>query len=78
MAGRRSEPGDDITILGSGDLIQSLMRRDLVDTYLLLIHPLVLGSGRRLFPDGGPPASLRLVESVRTTTGVIISTYQAE
>ena len=50
--------------------------RDLVDRYVLLIHPLVLGSGRRLFPDGGPAATLRLVDSVPTTTGVIIATYQ--
>jgi hypothetical protein len=43
---------------------------------VLLIHPLILGSGRRLFPDGSPPADLRLVDSVRTTTGVLIVTYQ--
>jgi hypothetical protein len=42
----------------------------------LLIHPLVLGPGRRLFPDGSPPAALRLVGSVTTTTGVVIATYQ--
>ncbi len=53
------------------------MRRDLVDTYLLLIHPVVLGSGRRLFAEGGPPASMRLAEAVPTTTGVIIATYHA-
>lgn len=44
--------------------------------YVLMIHPLVLGSGRRLFPDGGPFAALRLVGSVTTTTGVIIATYE--
>jgi dihydrofolate reductase len=63
-------------ILGSGALIQSLMRDNLIDMYTLLIHPLVLGSGRRLFTDGSPPASLRLVDSKTTTTGVIIATYQ--
>jgi len=61
---------------GSGELIQSLRRRDLIDRYVLLIHPLVLGSGRRLFPDGAWPADLRLVESVTTTTGVVIATYE--
>jgi len=66
----------DIAVIGSGDLVQSLARRGLVDQYTLLIHPLVLGSGRRLFPDGAPPADLRLVESVATSTGVIIATYQ--
>jgi dihydrofolate reductase len=63
-------------ILGSGELVQSLMRHNLVDEYVLPIHPLVLGSGRRLFPDGGAFASLRLVDAKPTTTGVVIATYQ--
>jgi dihydrofolate reductase len=67
---------EDLMVLGSGELVQSLRRRNLVDEYVLLIHPLVLGSGRRLFPDG-PAAELRLARSVPTTTGVIIATYQA-
>jgi dihydrofolate reductase len=62
-------------VLGSGALVRSLMRRDLVDEYLLLVHPLVLGSGRRLFGDGAT-ARLRLVDSVTTTAGVIIATYR--
>jgi dihydrofolate reductase len=52
------------------------MRHDLIDEYRLLIHPLVLGTGNRLFGDGGPPATLRLVDTKNTTTGVIIATYQ--
>jgi dihydrofolate reductase len=52
------------------------MQRNLIDEYVLLIHPLILGSGRRLFPDVGARAALRLVDSVPTTTGVIIATYQ--
>jgi dihydrofolate reductase len=52
------------------------MRHELIDEYLLLIHPLVLGAGRRLFDGGGPPASLRLVDSTVSTTGVLIATYQ--
>jgi dihydrofolate reductase len=76
VARLKEQPGEDLTVLGSGALIQSLRRRDLVDRYVLLIHPLVLGSGRRLFPDGGPAATLRLVDSVPSTTGVIIATYQ--
>jgi dihydrofolate reductase len=67
----------DIVVLGSGELIQSLMPHNLIDEYLLLIHPIVLGSGRRLFRDGGPPAGLRLVESLTTTTGVVIARYQS-
>jgi dihydrofolate reductase len=76
VARLREQPGEDLTVLGSGELVRSLMGRDLVDEYMLLIHPLVLGSGRRLFPDGGTLARLRLVDSVATTTGVIIATYQ--
>ena len=78
VAGLKRQPGKDMVVLGSGELVQSLMRRTLVDQYVLLIHPLVLGSGRRLFPDGGAPATLRLVDSKTTTTGVVIATYQQE
>jgi dihydrofolate reductase len=67
--------GPDLGILGSGELIQSLRRRNLIDEYVLMIHPLILGRGRRLFPDGAP-ADLRLVNSVTTTTGVIVATYR--
>jgi dihydrofolate reductase len=76
VARLKEQAGEDLTVLGSGELVQALRRRDLVDRYVLLVHPLVLGSGRRLFPDGGPAATLRLVDSVTTTTGVIIATYQ--
>ena len=65
-----------IGILGSGALIQSLMRRGLIDEFLLTIHPLVLGSGRRLFEAGGAPANFELVESIPTTTGVVIARYR--
>jgi dihydrofolate reductase len=76
VAELRRQPGKDIVVLGSGELVQALRRRDLVDQYVLLIHPLVLGTGRRLFPDGGPPATLRLVDTVTTTTGVVVVTYR--
>lgn len=66
----------NIGVLGSGELLRTLMRHGLVDEYLLLIHPLVLGSGRRLFADGAT-AALHLVDSVTTTTGVVIATYRA-
>jgi len=65
-------------ILGSGELIRSLMPRKLVDEYVLQIHPLVLGSGRQLFTDGGEFTTLRLVDTKTTTTGVVIATYQLE
>jgi dihydrofolate reductase len=76
VAHLKQQPGKDLTVMGSGELIQTLMRHGLVDQYLLFIHPLVLGTGRRLFADGGPPASLRLVDSTVSTTGVLIATYQ--
>ena len=77
VARLKEQPGKDLLVLGSGELVQSLMRRNLVDEYVLLIHPLVLGSGRRLFPDGGTFAALRLVDTKTTTTGVVIATYAA-
>jgi dihydrofolate reductase len=76
VARLRKEQGKDLVVMGSGQLIQSLMRRNLVDEYVLLIHPLVLGTGRRLFADGGASASLRLVGSKTTDKGVVIATYQ--
>jgi dihydrofolate reductase len=76
VAELKTRPGNDIGVMGSGVLIQSLMRRGLVDRFVLMIHPLVLGSGRKLFPDDSARASLRLVDSVPTTTGVIIATYE--
>jgi len=68
--------GGDLTVMGSGALIQKLMRDDLIDEYLLFIHPLILGTGRRLFGDGSPPASLSLIESATTKTGVLIVRYE--
>lgn len=76
VAALKQEPGPDLLVLGSGELIQSLRQRALVDEYVLMIHPLILGPGRRLFPEG-TPAELRLAETVSTTTGVIIARYQA-
>jgi dihydrofolate reductase len=72
----KQELDSDLLILGSGMLVQSLMQHNLVDEYVLLIHPLILRSGRRLFPDGGVSATLRLVDSKTTPTGVVIVTYQ--
>jgi dihydrofolate reductase len=66
----------DLGVLGSGELVRSLMRCNLIDEYLLVIYPLLLGAGRRLFTDDGAFAALRLIEAKTTTTGVIIATYQ--
>jgi len=76
IAGLKEQPGKDFLVMGSGVLVQTLMKHNLVDLYILLIHPLVLGSGRRLFTDGGTFAPLRLVENQTTSTGVVIAIYQ--
>ena len=76
VASLKQRGGESLAVLGSGELIKSLVRRNLIDEYILLIFPIVLGTGRRLFPEG-KPVHLRLVESLATTTGVIIATYQA-
>jgi dihydrofolate reductase len=65
----------DIQLVGSGDLLQSLAKDGLVDEYRLLIHPLVLGSGKRAFREGSAAQRLRLVDSKATTKGVLIATY---
>jgi dihydrofolate reductase len=72
----KEEAGKNILVMGSGVLVRSLLRRNLVDELVLLIHPLILGSGRRLFEDEAPLAALQLVEVQPTTTGVMIATYR--
>jgi dihydrofolate reductase len=76
VAKLKEQPIGDLTVMGSGNLIDSLMAAGLIDQYLLMIHPLVLGTGLRLFAEG-THASLRLTDSVTTTTGVVIATYEA-
>jgi dihydrofolate reductase len=68
---------EDLGIIGSGELVASLMARDLIDEFVLLITPLVLGAGRRLF-NGGTAARLTLLDTVTTTKGVIIATYATQ
>lgn len=75
VADLKQSSDTNLVIMGSGVLIGPLMAADLIDEYLLMIHPLVLGSGRRLFA-GGTHASLRLVDSITTSKGVLIATYQ--
>ena len=66
---------NDLVVFGSGVLVQSLMGSHLIDEYVLLIHPLILGSGRRLFDDGGQFAALTLRHAKTTSNGVVIATY---
>jgi len=72
----KEEQGGDLVMMGSGGLIQSLMPHNVIDRYVLLIHPLVLGSGRRLFPDEGAQAALHLVSAKSTANGVVVATYE--
>jgi dihydrofolate reductase len=76
VAELKGRPDNDLMVLGSGQLVQTLMRSGLVDEYLLLIHPLILGGGRRLFPDDSPTTALDLIDTKTTKTGVVIATYQ--
>ena len=64
-----------LAIMGSGQLIETLLPHDLVDELLLLINPCVLGSGRRLFPDQGPFARFRCLSALSTPSGLLIATY---
>ena len=75
VAALRKKDGKDIVILGSGDVVRKLLAKRLVDELVLLIHPLVLGSGQRFFDDGGAAAVFELADTRTTTTGVIAATY---
>lgn len=74
---KKEEPHRNLTVMGSLELGHALIRAGLVDEYLLLIHPLILGGGIKLFPEGGVFAKLQLVETTTTTTGVVIGTYRS-
>jgi dihydrofolate reductase len=76
VAKLKNELAKDLVILGSGDLIQTLMKHHLIDLYILLIHPLVLGTGTHLFRDGAALTSLQLVDSKPTSKGVLIANYR--
>jgi dihydrofolate reductase len=75
VARLKQQDGKDITVHGSGKLVQTLMRHDLVDTYRLLVYPLVLGKGQRLFEEGAA-ATLRLVEARSFSSGVVGLIYE--
>ncbi len=72
----KESEGRDLLVSGSGDLIQTLLKHDLVDEFWLLIHPLTLGTGNKLFADGTIPAAFTLVESTATPSGVIVAQYK--
>ena len=72
----KMEDGPEIQVHGSGDLIQTLLRDDLVDVFHLWTFPVLLGSGKRLFAGGTAPAGLRLADSKTSTTGVVMAVYE--
>jgi dihydrofolate reductase len=76
VADLREQPGGNLVIMGSGQLIRSLLPHGLVDELFLMIHPIVLGSGQRLFGPADAQVSLRFVDSAATSTGVIMATYR--
>lgn len=76
VAALKEQPGGELQVHGSGNLIQTLIEHDLVDAFNVLTFPVVLGAGRRLFAEGGTPVGLRLAQSRTTGTGVVFSTYE--
>ena len=78
VAALKREDGPEIQVHGSGDLIQTLLEHDLVDEFRIMIFPVVLGTGKRLFADGAVPAGLSLSESALSSTGVFMATYKRE
>jgi len=76
VAELKEQPGKNLVVLGSGELVQTLMENDLVDRYGLMINPIVLGGGKRLFRDGSAKRELRLVDSTTSGTGIVIATYE--
>jgi dihydrofolate reductase len=75
IAKLKQQPGKDISITGSPTLVRSLLQNDLLDQLALLVHPVVVGTGKRLFTDGGNLKRLQLVDSKTFTTGVLALTY---
>jgi dihydrofolate reductase len=77
VAELKRQAGGDLQTQGSTDLAQTLIRHDLVDEYRLLVYPVVLGKGKRLFREGNPPAALRLVDTKTSSTGIAMHTYES-
>jgi dihydrofolate reductase len=72
----KEQPGKDISISGSPTLVRSLLEEDLLDELRLMVHPIVVGSGKRLFEDGGDQKALQLIDSKTFSTGVLYLTYR--
>jgi dihydrofolate reductase len=72
----KEQPGPDLKVWGSGNLLQTLLKHDLVDTFWLMIYPITLGTGKRLFAEGTMPAAFKVTESTVTPNGVIMVNYE--
>jgi dihydrofolate reductase len=72
----KHQPGPDLNVWGSGNLLQTLIKHDLVDVFWLMIYPITLGGGKRLFADGTIPAAFKVKESIVAPSGVIIMNYE--
>jgi dihydrofolate reductase len=77
LAALKQEDGPELQVHGSGNLIQTLLRHNLVDEFRLWVFPLVIGPGKRLFAEGTIPSGLKLVDSKVSTTGVVMGTYES-
>jgi dihydrofolate reductase len=75
MAALKAQPGNDLQIVGSGNLIQSLQAASLIDEYIVWTFPVILGHGKRLFEPTAKPGALRLIDTKASATGVVMSTY---
>lgn len=75
IAALKAQPGQDLQIIGSGNLIQTLQAASLIDEYNIWVFPVVLGRGKRLFENGARPCALRLLASKVSSSGVVMSTY---
>jgi dihydrofolate reductase len=76
VAGIKQQPGPDLNAWGSGSLLQTLIRHDLVDAFWLMIYPVTLGGGKRLFGSGTIPAAFKVTESEVTPSGVMVMNYE--
>jgi dihydrofolate reductase len=76
VAQLKRQPGNELQVHGSAALVRTLMERELIDEYRVLIHPVVLGNGKRLFAEGTPPTALTLVDTMSTGRGVVAHVYQ--
>ena len=70
------QPGPDLNVWGSGNLIQTLLKHDLIDAFWLMIYPITLGAGKRLFADSTMPMAFKVTESIVTPIGVIVVNYE--